>query len=169
MIRCSNCASSNLTGAVFCTECGALLQTPARFAASDGAPASMQGSAFPMAARGQPAAPAGDDWAILHFLDTGNALPLRGRDEFTMGRTTERQPIPPDIDLSAYNAFSSGVSRRHATIRRRGSRVVVLDLDSANGTYVNGKRLGPRQEEPLANGDVIALGKLKIQIRLKTA
>ena len=46
---------------------------------------------------------------------------------------------------------------------------MLLDLDSANGTYVNGKRLGPRQEEPLANGDVIALGKLKIQVRLKTA
>ena len=29
MIRCSNCASSNLTGAVFCSECGALLQLPA--------------------------------------------------------------------------------------------------------------------------------------------
>jgi pSer/pThr/pTyr-binding forkhead associated (FHA) protein len=118
---------------------------------------------------GLPATAAGDDWATLHFLDTGQSLPLAGSDEFTMGRSTERQPIPPDIDLSAYDAFSSGVSRRHATIRRRGSRVVLLDLDSANGTYVNGKRLGPRQEEPLANGDVIALGKLKIQVRLRTA
>ena len=111
----------------------------------------------------------GDDWATLHLLGTGQALPLAGSDEFTMGRTTERQPIPPDIDLAAFDAFSSGVSRRHATIRRKGGRVVLLDLDSANGTYVNGKRLGPRQEEPLANGDVIALGKLKIQVRLKTA
>ena len=122
-----------------------------------------------MGATALPAAAAGDNWATLHFLDAGQALRLAGREEFTMGRSTERQPIPPDIDLSAYNAFSSGVSRRHATIRRRGSRVVLLDLDSANGTYVNGKRLGPRQEEPLANGDVIALGKLKIQVRLNSA
>jgi pSer/pThr/pTyr-binding forkhead associated (FHA) protein len=122
-----------------------------------------------MGATGPPAAAAAATWATLHLLESGQALQLTGSDEFTIGRITERQPIPPDIDLSAYHALSSGVSRRHATIRRRGSRVVLLDLDSANGTYVNGKRLGPRQEEPLASGDVIALGKLKIQVLLKTA
>jgi hypothetical protein len=169
MIRCSNCASANLTGAVFCTECGALLQTPAGFAAQHDVSDRMKGSLFSRGAIGLPGTAAGDDWATLHFMDTGQSLPLAGSDEFTMGRSTERQPIPPDIDLSAYDALSSGVSRRHATIRRRGSRVVLLDLDSANGTYVNGKRLGPRQEEPLSNGDVIALGKLKIQVRLKTS
>lgn len=168
MIRCSNCAASNLTGAVFCTECGALLQMPARYAVQQDSSGLMQGSAFPMGATAGPAAAAGDNWASLHVLESGQALPLVGSDEFTMGRTTEGQPIPPDIDLSAYHALSSGVSRRHATIRRRGSRVVLFDLGSANGTYVNGKRLGPRQEEPLANGDVIALGRLKIQVFLKT-
>jgi len=169
VIRCQNCASSNLTGAAFCSECGTLLQLPSSSAVQDVARGTGKGSAFPSGGTASPATAGGDDWATLHFLGTGQALPLAGSDEFTMGRTTERQAIPPDIDLSAFDAFSSGVSRRHATIRRRGSRVVLLDLNSANGTYVNGKRLGPRQEEPLANGDVIALGKLKIQVRLKTA
>jgi pSer/pThr/pTyr-binding forkhead associated (FHA) protein len=102
------------------------------------------------------------------MLDSGRTLPLAGSDEFTMGRRTERQTTPPDVDLSADDAFSSGVSRRHATIRRSGNGIMLQDLDSANGTYVNGKRLSPHQEEPLTNGDVIALGRLKIQIRLKT-
>jgi hypothetical protein len=153
---------------VLCSECGTLLQLPSS-SGQNVARGTGKASAFPSGGIGSPATAAGDDWATLNFLGTGQALPLAGSDEFTMGRTTERQPIPPDIDLSAFDAFSSGVSRRHATIRRRGSRVVLLDLNSANGTYVNGKRLGPRQEEPLANGDVIALGRLKIQVRLKTA
>ncbi len=42
-----------------------------------------------------------------------------------------------------------------------------MDLDSANGTYVNGKRLNPNVEHTLKNGDVVALGKLKIQVLLK--
>jgi pSer/pThr/pTyr-binding forkhead associated (FHA) protein len=44
-----------------------------------------------------------------------------------------------------------------------------MDLGSSNGTYVNGKRLNPNVEHMLGNGDVVALGKLKIQILLKTA
>jgi pSer/pThr/pTyr-binding forkhead associated (FHA) protein len=43
-----------------------------------------------------------------------------------------------------------------------------MDLDSANGTFVNGKRLQPKEEQPLGNGDVVALGSLKIQILFKS-
>jgi len=103
---------------------------------------------------------------MLHVLEGGHELALANRDEFTLGRRSERQPVVPDIDFSPNQGYASGVSRLHAVIRRRGNRVLLVDLNSANGTYVNGKRLDPSREEPLANGDVIALGKLKIQIRL---
>jgi pSer/pThr/pTyr-binding forkhead associated (FHA) protein len=43
-----------------------------------------------------------------------------------------------------------------------------MDLGSANGTYLNGKRLGPNTEQSISHGDIIALGKLKIQILLKS-
>ena len=35
-----------------------------------------------------------------------------------------------------------GVSRRHACVRREGGAVLVDDLGSVNGTYVNGERIG---------------------------
>jgi pSer/pThr/pTyr-binding forkhead associated (FHA) protein len=44
-----------------------------------------------------------------------------------------------------------------------------MDLGSANGTFVNGKRLNPNVEQTLNNGDIIALGKLKMQVLLKTS
>ena len=47
------------------------------------------------------------------------------------------------------------VSRRHAEVRRQGSDVVVVDLQSTNGTRVNGV---PVRERPLADGDEITVG-----------
>jgi pSer/pThr/pTyr-binding forkhead associated (FHA) protein len=100
-------------------------------------------------------------------MDSGKILPLATRNEFTMGRLSEGQPIMPDIDLTPYQAYASGVSRLHAVVKRDPDRVVIMDLGSSNGTYLNGRRLNPHTEEMLKHGDVIALGKLKIQVLLR--
>ena len=73
----------------------------------------------------------------------------------------------PDIDLTPYQAYASGVSRLHAVLKREGKRVFVMDLGSSNGSYLNGKRLKPNTEQTVEHGDLLALGKLKIQILLK--
>jgi len=109
-----------------------------------------------------------DTWGNLHVLDTGQVLSLSERREYTLGRISEGQPIMPDIDLSAYQAYSNGVSRMHALIKHDGLRIVIMDLGSANGTYINGKRLAASVEQSLNHGDVIALGKLKMQVLLKS-
>lgn len=56
-----------------------------------------------------------------------------------------------------------GISREHARIKRdRAGRLVVEDVGSANGTYVNGSRLsGPRE---LVVGDIIRLGSTEIRV-----
>ena len=48
------------------------------------------------------------------------------------------------------------VSREHAKVYPAGGRIVLLDLNSKNGTYVNGRRV---IQEELNSGDVITLGK----------
>lgn len=62
------------------------------------------------------------------------------------------------------------VSRRHASLTWDGSQVIIQDLGSANGTFVNDERLAtPRA---LQNGDVVRLGKAVIfncQISLPVA
>jgi pSer/pThr/pTyr-binding forkhead associated (FHA) protein len=73
----------------------------------------------------------------------------------------------PDIDLTPYQAYASGVSRLHAVVKRDSDRVLVMDLGSSNGTYVNGRRINPHVEETLNHGDILALGKLKIQVLLR--
>ena len=49
----------------------------------------------------------------------------------------------------------------------RAAHTGVMDLGSSNGTYLNGRRLNPHTEESLKHGDVVALGKLKIQVLLR--
>jgi hypothetical protein len=108
-----------------------------------------------------------DAWGSLHLLDTGQVLPLSVKNEFTIGRVSEGQPIMPDVDLSPYHAYAAGVSRLHAVIKRDGDRIIFIDLGSANGTYINGKRLNPNVEQVINHGDIIALGKLKLQVLVK--
>ncbi|HEU5425112.1 MAG TPA: FHA domain-containing protein, partial [Nitrolancea sp.] len=47
------------------------------------------------------------------------------------------------------------VSRNHAELHREGGQYVLVDLDSANGTYVNGKRI---TRAPIGAGDYITIG-----------
>lgn len=54
----------------------------------------------------------------------------------------------------------ANVSRRHAEIRRQGGAVVVADLQSTNGTRVNGV---PVRERVLEDGDEIMVGTTPIR------
>ena len=48
------------------------------------------------------------------------------------------------------------ISRQHARLMRQGGMLVLEDLGSTNGTFVNGMRL--TSPHTLANGDVVGLG-----------
>lgn len=61
-----------------------------------------------------------------------------------------RAPGQNDIVLA-----EDRVSRRHAVIKRSGKSFVIQDLDSANGTFVNGQRI---KERVLADRDVVSIG-----------
>jgi len=54
------------------------------------------------------------------------------------------------------------VSRRHAVLRRSGASVVVEDLDSTNGTFVNGERI--RSPVTLGPGDQVRVGRTTLEI-----
>jgi len=55
----------------------------------------------------------------------------------------------------------SSVSRRHATVKGL-DRLVFRDLDSANGSALNGQ---PFRQGPLADGDVLKLGPFEVVVR----
>lgn len=52
------------------------------------------------------------------------------------------------------------VSGEHALVQLLGSETFIEDLNSTNGTYINGKTV---KKQLLKNGDVIEIGKYRIQ------
>ncbi|MBN9120443.1 MAG: HD domain-containing protein [Planctomycetes bacterium] len=62
----------------------------------------------------------------------------------------------------------SSVSRRHAEVRRGDDGWHVRDLESTNGTYVNGVRIGPG-EQPLKARDIVQFGKVAVIVEMTEA
>jgi hypothetical protein len=54
------------------------------------------------------------------------------------------------------------ISRYHLSITHDGQHVFVTDLDSANGTFVDGVRLKPNEARPLGGGEDIQIGHLRL-------
>jgi predicted component of type VI protein secretion system len=57
------------------------------------------------------------------------------------------------------------ISRRHCTFSVRDDRVWVEDLNSQNGTRLNGERIAGAR--PLADGDVLQIAYVAFQIRIE--
>ena len=100
----------------------------------------------------------------LYLVETGEVIDLLGLTEFTLGRSSEDQPILPDIDLAPYHAYDYGVSRLHASIKLSQPFALLTDFGSANGTQLNGQKLTPNKPYPITHGDIFTLGKMKIQL-----
>ena len=53
---------------------------------------------------------------------------------------------------------SKQVSRKHCEVHATADGLVIRDLNSANGTKVNGTRIPPQQDVPLRRGDRVEIG-----------
>lgn len=169
MINCPNCQHEEMPGAIYCSECGTLLGKPSGVSTqtvSRTDPRIVEQQKIPIPPPETIDALEGVSIA-LHIIQTGQILPLTGRDEFTLGRISEGQSIIPDIDLTSFNAYKQGVSRLHSMVKLQEEKVTITDLGSANGTRVNGEVIQPYAPTELNHGDLLALGKLKIQILIR--
>lgn len=61
-----------------------------------------------------------------------------------------------NVQLNLRN--DQGVTQRHIEVNYLAGKFTIRDLDTTNGTYVNGKRLGSDRVEHLFFGDQISLG-----------
>ncbi len=89
------------------------------------------------------------------YFPAGKAVLVLGREDPVTG-------IFPEIDLEPYGAQETGVSRRHAQVILHSGQAFIEDLDSINGTLINGSRLLPGETQLLEDGDEILLGKLTL-------
>lgn len=87
---------------------------------------------------------------IISGDEAGAAYPLKG--VVSIGRA----------ESNTISLRDAKVSRQHAQIQQQGEEFVVLDLNSSNGTYVNGQKV---EEYVLANGDEITIGDYVMQFQ----
>ncbi|MPZ97981.1 MAG: DUF2662 domain-containing protein [Dehalococcoidia bacterium] len=96
----------------------------------------------------------GDVLAVLEVVEDG-ATPRRiaiGAEDTSIGRAEEN-----DVTLA-----DRAVSRRHATVQLEDGQFVVVDLDSANGTQLNGRLV---RRAALDDGDRLHFGTTEVIFR----
>ncbi|MEW6286745.1 MAG: FHA domain-containing protein [Chloroflexota bacterium] len=74
-----------------------------------------------------------------------------------MGETVPPKNIVNDIDPTKHDTKKI-ISRRHAMIQRKNDQFLLYDLNSRNGTFVNGKRISSQSPYVLKPGDVVEFG-----------
>lgn len=166
MSKCPYCQQSNMEGTLICEECGLSLwgsprnELPTRELADEANELSIK-SGWGTATFQQ------RNQVIIHIRDAAEPITLAPKGELLIGRRDSVTGIEPDLDLTPFSALEKGVSRVHAAFRRGEDVLSVVDLESANGTFLNGQRLAPNQPRLLRDGDEIRLGKLVMHIYFK--
>ena len=94
------------------------------------------------------------------FLQT--SWPLEGNREIVVQRFPFVIGRRSDLDCSLSLAF---VSRRHCQFTRAGDDVLVQDLESYNGTFVNGKRASAPL--PVSHGDELKIGPCSFRVSVE--
>jgi pSer/pThr/pTyr-binding forkhead associated (FHA) protein len=146
---CHNCGHRNPSGVNFCSSCGAPLavessETTVTLQAVDNEP--------------------GEDDAPVHVVAVPHGVaalvvkrgPVLGS-RYLLDREVIRAGRHPESDLFLDDIT---VSRRHAElVRKDDGTVVIRDVGSLNGTYVNRERI---EEAVLTGGDEVQIGKFKL-------
>ena len=83
---------------------------------------------------------------------------------YVLGRSDNGSSYLPDIDFLNHEAQEAGVSRRHAVLLHHKGLVQIVDLESVNGSFLNGRRLSPHVPYIFKSGDKLSLANLEIII-----
>ncbi len=90
------------------------------------------------------------DWTIMLNDRVITRFTIHEGTKLTIGRSTDADVV---IDNTA-------ISRHHSTIELRDGMHYIADLNSTNGTTVNGKKI--TSKSPVTEKDVIFIGKFRL-------
>lgn len=164
-INCPHCGKTNQRHEVFCYACGQLLE-PVKGAydtrlLSEKTVEPLDSEFF------------GPDSVLVLRVrgstESFESRPQKTDHEVIIGRSTKGSVLAPDIDLSNKQATDLGVSRLHLSISYDAphNAVLIADLGSANGSYLNGQRMMAREVRVLRHGDELRLGKLVLMVSFR--
>jgi len=114
----------------------------------------------------RPTGPSGTTSGLrLEVEGEGLSFPMSGA-EILLGRYDPVTELQPDVDLTQVDLKRS-VSRRHARIvRTEEGYFLTEEVGALNGTFVNSNKLVTGRPHPLADGDRVSLGMVKLVFRI---
>ncbi|MBA8794948.1 pSer/pThr/pTyr-binding forkhead associated (FHA) protein [Friedmanniella endophytica] len=159
---CTNCGHENPEGSNFCSNCGTPLNRGTKPAAAPSGPTGDTTRTMPVIVDDRDEGSlSSEDEAAVNALPQGSALLIVQRganagsrfllntDEIKAGRSQDAEIFLDDIS----------VSRKHAVFLRSEEGIVVRDVGSLNGTYVNREMV---DERLLHDGDEVQIGKFRL-------
>ncbi len=182
-VTCPACGQPNASDALFCENCGSRLGAPAAPAPPAFTPPPAQQAYPPPPPAASPVPPQPPAYAPppqpvpvpppaagygqtavmgrLMVQGSNASLPIPpGLAVVQIGREDPVSNIFPDINLDPHGGQEAGVGRRHCRLVLQNGQLLVEDLSSVNGTFLNRQRLSPGQPALLNNGDELRLGRL---------
>ncbi|MBD3306774.1 FHA domain-containing protein [candidate division KSB3 bacterium] len=159
VVTCSHCGRENPEDEVLCMQCSMPLKS------ENGSTRLLDGAGNITNQPRWGTARLGDERKLLlHVRNHDEPVIVGVTDTLILGRYDTDTGDTPEVDLTDYEALDLGVSRRHAAILVEDEALKVMDLGSANATYLNGQRLIARQARILRDGDEIRLGRLVMRV-----
>ncbi len=155
---CPKCQRNNAAFALICVHCGAELPASedSAMAMADVLAERLKSIAEKVQETYTKELSAGS--LVLYVPADDAAIVLQKTQRLVLGRTATK--LSSEYDLSPYNAYTLGVSRRHAMVSYATQGYAIKDLGSANGTWVNSCRLASHSLHYVKNTDQIWLGQL---------
>ena len=123
------------------------------------------GKPFEHAPRRKPTINVKASKGILASVVSGRTYELQPDREMLIGRGDAARGLNPEILLDDEAALQEGVSRLHAKIFCEGNEYYILDLNSANSTYLNKQKLVPQEHHRISDGDELQLGRYVMRLR----
>lgn len=114
-----------------------------------------------------PKVPDPPSWRVIFQIEgpAPTTIGLDVRQALVIGRVVPEVKEQPDLDLTPHLAIDHGISRQHAVLIPSVEGLHLVDLESTNGTWINGLYLEPGKHYLLSPGDTIEFGLLPIVVR----
>ncbi len=160
---CPSCKLRNKPGAILCIFCGASLKAAHQ---ETRATDRLDEDEYIPKEAGTFADSLVPESGLGIYLENTLPVTVIGKDEVILGRRASSTGGLV-VDLVPFDAIQQGVSRRHAAIHREQDGYYITDLNSTNGTRINGRRLLPNIPCRLSSGDVVRLGRLNLLVLYK--
>jgi hypothetical protein len=96
---------------------------------------------------------------------SGTEIELPAKAEITLGRFDSVTATSPDVDLAPFDTQRL-TSRRHAKIlREEGGLFLFEEMGTANGTFVNGRRIATGVRTRIRDGDELRFGGVTLLLK----